>query len=188
MKKLISTTAALIFTAAFSLCAYAQTVPEEPTKTAGYYNISSPENLYWFAGYCRDNGSDNAYARLTDDIVLNGGEVTANSTNVEEWEPIMDFNGKFDGDYHTISGLYVKGKEYAGLFGSTGQNASLDSIVIEKSYIEGTKYAGAVVGYNQCEFLYRCINKGTVVSDKDGASTGGIAGWHNSRSDSLRSF
>ncbi|MBQ6554718.1 MAG: hypothetical protein IJL89_05755 [Firmicutes bacterium] len=182
MKKLIFIAAATILTTLFSVCVYAEITPQEPTKTGGYYNIATPGNLYWFARYCGENSTDYVYARLTNDIALNGGEVTANSVNVDEWESIMDFNGKFNGYGHTISGLYVKGKEYAGLFGSTGSSASLDNIVIDKSYIEGTKYVGAVVGYNKSEFLYRCVNKGTVVSYSDGASTGGIVGYHYSNS------
>ena len=182
MKKTIFATIAVLFTAASSINAYAEIVPKEPTKTSIYYNIASPENLYWFAQYCENNSTDYVYARLTNDIVINGGEVTANSTNVDEWEPIMDFNGSFDGNNYTISGLYVKGKEYAGLFGSTGTKASISDIIIDKSYIEGTKYVGAVAGYNEAEFFDSCVNKSMVVSYTDGANTGGIVGYHNSNS------
>ncbi len=182
MKKMIFL-AALIFTAAFPLCTYAGITPKEPTKTSGCYNIASAENLYWFADYCKNaESTDSVYAMLTNDIVINSGGAYSYSTNLNEWEPIMDFKGKFVGDGHSITGLYVKDKEYAGLFGSTGEGATIDGVVIDRSYVEGTKYVGAVVGYNQADFLYRCVNKGTVASYTEGASTGGIVGSHNSRS------
>ncbi len=182
MKKMIFL-AALIFTAVFPPCTYADITPKEPDKINGCYNIASAENLYWFADYCKNaESTDDVEAKLVNDIVINEGGAYSYSTDINEWEPIMDFNGKFDGGGHSITGLYVKDKEYAGLFGSTGQGASLDGIVIDKSYIEGTKYVGAVVGHNKSNILYRCENKGTVVSYTDGACVGGIAGWHSSSS------
>lgn len=58
-----------------------------------------------------------AYYELGADIDLGG----------EEWTPIgssgQPFTGTFDGDGHTISGLYVNSDDDAGLFGVVGLSA-----------------------------------------------------------------
>lgn len=67
-----------------------------------------------------------AHAKLMNDIVLNDGTFDADgnwseSGTPDQWTPIVGnygYGGTFDGDGHTIRGLYVKGGEYAGLFGN----------------------------------------------------------------------
>ena len=183
MKKFIFTAAVAVMTLSFSSLVHAAVTPIQPSGAGTWrspYNISSAENLYWFAEYC--NGKDDTssvYAQLANDITVNDKPVNVNSTenDVEVWTPIMNFGGTFYGKYHTISGLFVRGGEYAGLFGSVKNTATVEDLTIENSFFEGTKYTGAVVGYNEARFLYRCTNKADVRSTASGAYTGGIVGY-----------
>lgn len=93
------------------------------------YQIATAEQLAyladiannWGSSHERDTLIDASYV-LTADIVLN--DITDFDQWAEQapeygWTPIKDFNGHFDGQGHTISGLYVYNTEAdcIGLFG-----------------------------------------------------------------------
>lgn len=116
---------------------------------------------------------------LKNDIVLNSGVLTAvaggTDGSLQQWTPIgrranpdddvHSFCGSFDGDGHTVSGLYIdnssKGVEflrYTGLFGAVGSGGLLHNIYICDSYIAETVCrAGILCGYAYTE--------GTAVTD-----------------------
>ena len=101
------------------------------------YVISNAEELYGFAAIV--NGADgftrqqDACAVLSQDIVVNRN-VLDDEGNLNEagiagyipWNPIDSFEGTFDGQMHTISGLYYNDpkdhdkKKDVGLFGAVG--------------------------------------------------------------------
>lgn len=184
MKKLTFAAAAVLMTLSFAAVTHAEITPQQPSGSGTWrspYSISSAENLYWFAQYCNSaEDTSSCYAELSKDVVINSGTVNSNTTekDAEVWTPIMNFGGQFNGKDHTISGLYVRGGEYAGLFGSTKDGATVEDIVIDNSFIEGTKYTGAIVAYNEADYLYRCTNKAEVRSVTEGAYTGGIVGYN----------
>ena len=101
--------------------------------------------------------------KLCVDVVLNEGNAAdwATTAPANEWQPIggglhidassFGFNGTFDGQGHTISGLYFKGVEESfacGLFGYAGKaaNTEFKNLTITNFYVEGAYGVGALVG------------------------------------------
>ena len=88
-----------------------------PTLSGGVYQIGTASELIWFADAV-NSGSQSIKGKLTADIQLNAPGSVAN-----KWTPIgtqaSPFCGTFDGDGHTVSGVYVdSGIDCAGFFGS----------------------------------------------------------------------
>ena len=86
----------------------------------GYYVISSAEDLYCFADLVNNGVKQWCSAKvvLTDDIVVNLNVLKENGTlnsptPTYSWTPIgtsaKKYAGTFDGNGHTISGVYVEG-------------------------------------------------------------------------------
>ena len=79
----------------------------------GYYLLGSKAELMWFAQEV-NSGSTDINAKLTADITLNENVLDKNGEladgNFESWEPIgtgyVSYKGIFDGNGHTISGIY----------------------------------------------------------------------------------
>ena len=78
------------------------------------YEIATAGNLYWFANQCNTVSSE-LNAILTNDIVINPGTydeyaydeyVPADGEDVRVWVTINEYNGIFDGNGYTISGLW----------------------------------------------------------------------------------
>ena len=106
-------------------------INEDGTKDA-VYEISNAGQLYWFAGLVNGTLSGvaqnkSANAVLTADIVVNANVLksdgTLNEGTFKEWTPIATsaspYTGIFDGQNHTISGLYFNQENSydVGLFG-----------------------------------------------------------------------
>ena len=73
----------------------------------------------------------------------------------KEWTPIgtdenNSYNGIFDGNGKTITGLTVNQSEknYAGLFGCLGSDGKVQNLTLENVHISGVFYVGSVVGTN----------------------------------------
>jgi len=132
------------------------------------------------------NGFAGKYIKLGADIVLNEGYATNWSKEAPKysWTPIgsksIPFAGIFDGDMHSISGLYVKTTaQYAGLFGyiKTANNypeATIKNLKVLNSYFETTAAdCGSIAGYAKANF-------DTVYSDaiviSSNARVGGFVG------------
>ena len=110
----------------------------------GYYQIANAGQLFWFAKYI-NTVDRTASAVLTDDIDLEN----------RPWSPIgftseksNNFRGHFDGQGHTITGLYVEGDRAGlGFFGEvrtgTVENFTIyGEVVVNKEY----NYVGGVIG------------------------------------------
>lgn len=153
------------------------------------YEISNAGQLYWFAGLV--NGilsgvtqNTSANAVLTADIVVNENVLkpdgTLNEGTFKEWTPIATsaspYTGIFEGQNHTISGLYFK-KENTSEVGFFGYNrGKISNVGILDSYFCGFSQVGGVCGYNSST-ITNCYNKGVVDGTADGASSfGGVCG------------
>ena len=177
-----------------------------PTKPGGDgtkenpYKIGTAAELYWFARLVNGDESiigdetknTTACAVLTTDITINDNVLNAdgnlNSGTFTEWTPIGSYDiigekaytGTFDGNGHTISGLYVDSDaRYIGLFGYIGNGATVKNVGIEDSYINEsespyTVSVGAICGYNSGT-VENCYNTGTV----SGESIGGVCGYND---------
>lgn len=77
--------------------------------------------------------------KLSADIVLNSGDAKDWKSDAPKnrWTPITGFAGTFDGQGHTISGLYGKGHQSAmAMFVNTGDNCTIQNVKLVNSYIE----------------------------------------------------
>ena len=153
------------------------------------YEISNAGQLYWFAGLVNGTLSGvpqntSANAVLTKDIVVNENVLkpdgTLNEGSFKEWTPIATsaspYTGIFEGQNHTISGLYFKQEntEEVGFFGYN--RGKISNVGILDSYFCGFSQVGGVCGYNSST-ITNCYNKGVVDGTADRASSfGGVCG------------
>ena len=84
------------------------------------------------------------------------------------------YTGTFDGNGHTISGLYFNNTntDYAGLFGYSKGNIS--KVGVLNSYFRFGAYGGGVCGLNENGVLQNCSNSSTVIGKDD--NIGGVCG------------
>ena len=137
------------------------------------YLITSGEELAGLAQ--RVNAGNNykdKYFKLTADIWLN-----KNSTRT--WTPIGDqsrpFRGNFDGNGHTIYGLFINaenGKDI-GLFGSIGAGGVVSNLGFSGGFVLGKSRVGTVAGYN-AGLIQNCWSNGRIYCVSEYG--GGIAG------------
>ena len=160
---------------------------ELPKDADGVYQISTASHLYLFAKMVNSDNENfkNANAVLTADIVVNRNVLDAdgklNDGNFTSWTPIgtnddITYVGTFDGQGHTISGLYYNTNTgYVGLFGYVESDGSVTNVGIVDSYFKGYARVGGVCGVNDGT-ITNCYNIGTV----SGYSyVGGVCGRNN---------
>ena len=135
--------------------------PKTPKLVDGCYQIGSREELFGFANIVNTSLYNIVpfCAKLTDDITMNKN-VMASAEHLRDgkndfiqWTPIKEFDGEFDGQGHTISGLYFNDSTVAnaGLFGSVFSKDSLFptkiiNVGITDSYIRSNENAGGLIG------------------------------------------
>lgn len=151
------------------------------------YQISNKEELYWFAQEV-NGGKAGINAVLTANITVNSGVLKAdgsladNTNGFDAWIPIgseaTPYRGTFDGNNHTISGLYFNDVygAYAGLFGCNA--GKIINVGVIDSYFKGARYVGGVCGYNYAynttATIKNCYNTGTISGRDD--EVGGVCG------------
>jgi len=117
--------------------------------------------------------------KLGCDITVNTGKESdwLKETPAYPWLPVgnmnLKFEGTFDGQGHTLSGIYSEGNNYVGLFGVTAQGSVVKNLKLVNSYIKGNSIVGGIIGrtFGDVENIY-C--NATVVSTVGVA--GGIVG------------
>ena len=156
----------------------------------GYYEIHNQGQLRWFADQVNNNGRTDINARLMDDIKLNGdnkvlnddGSLISDTSNLKSWTPIgksgNSFKGEFDGNGHTIRGLYFNdtNKGDVGLFGFVGAGGTVKNVTLADSYVSGSWYVGGICGQNYGGTVEGCRNTGRVYGTRH--YVGGVCG-HN---------
>ena len=136
----------------------------EPKLVVNIYYISSFEELFWFM-FDVNHGDVKANAALVNDIIINKDclkRVTAmlNTTSkaaaaFATWQPIgtpeNPYRGTFDGQGHTISGLYIDDNttNNVGLFGNVAPEAVIKNLGVTDSYIAGNENVGAICGKSE---------------------------------------
>lgn len=157
---------------------WAPAVKEPQLSVDSCYQITSKEELYAIPKL-----STFACIELQNDIVVNEnlldaeGNPDSTRNDIMYWQPFA-FGGIFEGNGHTISGLYTKKQYEAGFFSKLYEGAGKPPVVrnlgIKDSYFEGTRYAGGIVGYiDQSALLVNVFSEATVVAR---GNAGGIAG------------
>ena len=178
-------------------------VAVKPSEDNGVYLIAKPCHLAWFRDYVNgtivDEGETagttrlSASAKLTADIDLkNYCHAAEDGKELLSWIPIGNDNyrweGKMDGQGHTISNLYIKtAQDYVGLFGFT-DGATIQDLIFDYAKVENvsttntkTDYTGILAGlaYGDSPSHIKGIkttNNCTVMGQED---TGGIVGSAN---------
>lgn len=158
----------------------------ELKQDGDFYLISTADELRLFASMV-NSGQTRISAKLTADIELNnttGWENWSESNApANSWTPIGDyFTGTFDGQGHTISGLYYVNNpdypsHYVGLFGSLENGGTVENVGVTKSYIQSSGYAGytgGIVGLMNSGTIRNCYCTGIVRCQ--GYGGGGIVG------------
>lgn len=173
-------------------------VPKNYADTS-QYEITNYHELLGLAKLVNEK-NETITASIMNDIVFNENLLDA-SGNVQvadpiKWTPIgaerYYFNGIFNGNGHTISGLYVDGGDYAGLFGKAQGAPRIKGVGIVDSYFKGAKYVGGIAGayidVNGIEFdcmagcfTYNVKLEGTESTTKTGQFIGDISGKGNAK-------
>ncbi|MCQ2316571.1 MAG: hypothetical protein MJZ85_07825 [Bacteroidales bacterium] len=172
-----------------ALCCFAASAAGTQPSTgngsqADPYQIATLDNLLWFANHV-NSGNASACAILTADITMNEGVLNSygnlNSVDFVAWTPIggqnnNDFAGEFNGNGHTISGLYFNSdsRNNVGLFGKAVDNAYIHDLGIKDSYFYGKDHVGGICGDFASGQIENCWNGATVYA-KDW-NAGGISG------------
>ncbi|KAB7514735.1 PKD domain-containing protein [Halosegnis rubeus] len=118
---------------------------------------------------CIENEGVGKEYELTDNIDASG---TSNWNGGDGFAPIGDsgtkFTGTFDGNGHTITGLYVdrSGSDDVGLFGYAGSGTTVENVGLESVDVTGANSVGALVG----------TTEGTV---RESHATGPVSGDEN---------
>ncbi|MCH5278784.1 MAG: hypothetical protein J1E60_03245 [Christensenellaceae bacterium] len=166
------------------------------------YFISNGAELAYLSKTVNEGTSyEGKYFKLTDDICLNDTTDWESwqdgSAPMNEWTAIghtgyyadleyapFPFSGTFDGDNHSIMGIYIYRPEqgdancYQGLFGYA-ENAVIQNVCVEQSYIHAFGNVGGIVGFinadtlNENSKLLGCRNEASVVGNNN---VGGIVG------------
>jgi len=139
-------------------------------ETEEEFEITTAEQLNELAALSKFYTFEDQTIKLSADIVMNEGnaEEWGEKAPKERWKPIEQFAGVFDGQGHTISGLY--GKVYEApmaLFAKTDSVASVQNLSLVNSYFETGGSAGAasfaVIGDGKFVKLYSdaiIVNRG----------------------------
>ena len=152
------------------ICSLDDLAYEEPMLNNGYYEIRNEGTLYWLAREVNEKGNTTIKARLTADIRVNNNVLDQNgnlndASSFRRWTPIGNddhpFIGEFDGNGHTISGLYQKDDNWdAGLFGYMTTGGKVKNVIVKDSYLFG-QYPTWKEG-QQGQICYRNWNGGSV--------------------------
>lgn len=158
----------------------------EPAKNGqGVYLISSPDELMWVDKNAKMTDS----AKLLADITINEDVSGSDATSQKyKWTPLgtdsSKYTGTFDGNGHTISGLYINSTAAnTGMFGRIGSSAVVKNLTLADSVIRSTKnYTGAITGYiDDAASVTNCHTKNSVQITA-AKYTGGITGYQDDTS------
>lgn len=162
--------------------------PKTPNLVEGCYSIGSAEELYGFAEIINkgDKNAVNGCVKLTEDIIVNNNVLKESKLNENKnlipWIPINVFYGTFDGQNHSISGLYLVrtgALNEAGFFlNLTGLSESKPAVVknlkIKDSYFEGEACVGAIAGQARDVQIENSATEAAIIAKKNIA--GGFIG------------
>lgn len=144
------------------------------------FTLMTREQLYGFFIKSASTDYKDCKVKLGADIVVNEGDASKWAKEAPEmpWFPIATFAGQFDGQGHTISGLYTKtSSSYVGLFGQATAPSIIQNVSLKNSYFEKTDtsaaFMGSLVGdtYGIVQNVY---SNAIIVSE--GNQVGGIVG------------
>ena len=164
------------------------------TQSDGCYLIGSADDLYQFKQIYDSYDEDSLAMRLdcvklTQDIVVNENVLkedgSPNAGPFKEWESIRNFSGTFDGQNHTISGLYQLETRYAGDAGFiSSAKGTIKNLGIVDSYFavdfkkEGSYVSAGSLAASASDTLTieNCFSAATVEMYAESEGVGGLVG------------
>lgn len=164
LKLTLSLIIAVIMMAMCPLTIWADITPTAPANGSGTendpYQISTNEELYWFANQINNEDEFSINGILTADITVNAGSFDADGSWSEDgtpvsWTPFSFFMGTFDGNGHTISGLYVNGSDKTAFCGSLN-SGTIKNLGIVNSYFNCGNRGAALCGQNNAGTITAC--------------------------------
>ena len=164
-----------LFSLVLCVPGYSQTFSGGEGTEASPYQIKTVADLTELATVV--TGGDNLegkYLRLENDITYaSTEEFTVIGTNTKK------FNGCFDGNGHTISGLLFDGSTYQGFVGYADKAAVIKNLNLASPTLQSTGgYGGCIVGRND-GLVDNCQVTDAVITISAGSYKGGIAGQSN---------
>lgn len=194
MKKIFT----LIFACIAAMTAMAQSDGSTVSKTWGLtgtgtaadpYLVSTAADFKAMAKNCNaDHKGTGEYFKMTNDIDFGGNAdspaqlpAIGKDGNAKIAEIAYGFDGTFDGDGHTISGIYhtengnnAEGK-YNALFGCIDKNGVVKNIIFsENNHITSYNYVGSIASLNMGT-IENCSNYADITAT--GFAAGGICGF-----------
>jgi hypothetical protein len=166
-----------------SLLLTASPVAADPTYSGGSgtssdpYLISIEQDLVDMGNFYLTGSAEYTvyYFKLNNDITL----VSSNFTPIAgHFSTAIEFNGIFDGNYHTISGLTITGSSSAvGLFSETNHGV-IKNLGLINVNVSGHFYVGGLVGVTSntgTNTILNCYVTGNVTGDN---YVGGMIGYN----------
>lgn len=156
---------------------------DAPTPDSSWYDASKSEftlttasELLGFAQVAKSEKFANKTVKLGADITLNEGDSTTwgAAAPAIAWTPVAGFAGTFDGQGHSISGVYAKGGSSIALFASATESAHITDFSLKNSYFESTGSTAASVCAAGSGTFTKIYSNATVVCGDHHA--GGIFG------------
>lgn len=138
-------------------------------------NTESRQAILDSAGLAAMNNNLSGSYSLETDLTLSGSYTPIGGNSYGA------FTGKFDGNFHTISGIQVSGGTYGGLFGLTN-GAIIQNVGVKDGSVTAV-HAGGIVGKAISTTLTDVYNAGVDITaidndtDYSGFSAGGIVGY-----------
>ncbi len=190
----------------FMLFALILTIMAANAKISGYWSESGNQNEEWCTDYesARELTISSAADLAQFAKMVNEGKDFGNKTVIltadidlsdHYWTPIgvwasnggKPFNGTFNGNGKTISGLTIKDPDSGditmqGLFGLIGLYGTVKGLILADSYIVARDFAGAITAYNRGT-ITDCLVESDVLVVENGREAdqecfGGIAGYN----------
>ncbi|UKK59177.1 hypothetical protein L6470_12540 [Prevotella communis] len=155
--------------------------PEKANSESNPYLIADEEDLQALASIVNSGARYNGYYKQKENITLTKEHTAIGNGN-------CSFQGNYDGDNKTISGLYINKPdgEYQGLFGSVTYcySTAIKNVVVVDCDITAKKYVGGVCGYLTYTGMSNCRVSGAIktADNVNGQYHGGIVGYSSSYS------
>ncbi|MCL2135196.1 MAG: hypothetical protein FWH37_06545 [Candidatus Bathyarchaeota archaeon] len=153
----------LITSLGVSYCVGAASQEEVPKDAV---HIKTAEQLAAIGG----EDSEGKYYVLDNDLDL-----------VDEWAPIDDFRGTFDGQGHTINNLYVlesSNRKYAGLFGEITYAITINNVAVNINIngLAATSAVGGLIGFSRTVDVVDSYVTGNIIVSGSSVTVGGLIG------------
>ena len=160
---------------------WAETIPSGDGTEAAPYQISTADELLWFADQVNKSAKKSTsmlWAKLTGDIDLKEVKTWTPIGNYNSYSDYVEFGGVFDGAGHRIYNLTIDNtKAYQALFGRVN-GGTIKNLTVKGSITTSTTstaYAAGIVAYGNSATVENCTNEVHVTATQKGYVAGVIA-------------